>query len=401
LEIPEGVTKISDMVFQKCLAIESVVLPTTLNYIGKYAFRASSLKSISLGENINYIGDCAFAQCSSLTDVEINLNTSLPYAIFAECGALENVTISKLNGEVGGSAFYACNKLKTIEFSEGVTKLQKYAFYQCKNLQTVKLCDGLSEIGEGCFSMCSALDSIDMPNSVKTLGNSIFYSCPSLKKVKLSEGLKVIPERIFYDCISLSDVNIPKSTESIEMYAFYKSRIKSLSIPYATKRIGYGAFVACDSLTHIEVGPSVEILEPNALILSNKIQQIISYASQPPVAYYGNFEWGKRDIPVYIPVGSLSLYQQAAEWNKFTNFIEVDFTGVEESSNEAKPNIFISGGALVVSGVSEPIQVTVYNLKGAVVLTQTITAEDSFDMSNIPKGVYVVKANNQTVKVVL
>ena len=95
------------------------------------------------------------------------------------------------------------------------------------------------------------------------------------------------------------------------------------------------------------------------------------------------------------------MYQQAAEWNQFTNFIEVDFTGVEESSNEAKPNIFISGGALVVSGVSEPIQVTVYNLKGAVVLTQTITAEDSFDMSNLPKGVYVVKANNEVVKVVL
>ena len=91
----------------------------------------------------------------------------------------------------------------------------------------------------------------------------------------------------------------------------------------------------------------------------------------------------------------------AAEWNKFTNFIEVDFTCVAESSNEAKPNIFISGGALVVSGVSEPIQVTVYNLKGAVVLTQTITAEDSFDMSNLPKGVYVVKANNEVVKVVL
>ena len=157
----------------------------------------------------------------------------------------------------------------------------------------------------------------------------------------------------------------------------------------------------CDSLTRLEIGPSVEILEPNALLLSNKIQQIISYASQPPVADYGNFTWAKRDIPVYIPMGSLSLYQQAAEWNQFTNFIEVDFTGVEDSCNEGKPNVFISGGALVVSGVSEPIQVTVYNLKGAVVLTHVITADDTFDVGNLPKGVYLVKANNDVVKVVL
>jgi hypothetical protein len=185
------------------------------------------------------------------------------------------------------------------------------------------------------------------------------------------------------------------------MYAFYNTKLKSVAIPYTTKRIGYGAFTLCDSLTYLEIGSSVETLEPNAFTLSKNIQQIISYNPQPPVADYGNFTWAKRDIPVYIPQGSLSLYKLAAEWNQFTNFIEVDFTGVEESYNEEKPSVFIRGDELVVDGVSEPTQVTVYNLKGVAVLTQTVVGNEVFDMANLPRGVYVVKANNNTVKVVL
>ena len=62
---------------------------------------------------------------------------------------------------------------------------------------------------------------------------------------------------------------------------------------------------------------------------------------------------------------------------------------------------FVREGELVVSEVSEPIQITVYNLKGVVVLTQTITADNTFDVSNLPKGVYVVKANDDIIKVAL
>ena len=177
--------------------------------------------------------------------------------------------------------------------------------------------------------------------------------------------------------------------------------LKEIVIPNSVDSIGYYAFEDCSSVETLTLGSSLASIETCAFYGCSSLKQIISYNPTPPQASGNPFGTVDKTIPVYIPKGSLQLYKEANEFKKFNNFIEVDFTGVEESSNEAKPNIFISGGALVVSGVSEPIQVTVYNLKGAVVLTQTITAEDSFDMSNLPKGVYVVRANNEVVKVVL
>ena len=37
-----------------------------------------------------------------------------------------------------------------------------------------------------------------------------------------------------------------------------------------------------------------------------------------------------QKIPVYVPVGSADLYRNAWGWDYFTNYIETDFSGINE-----------------------------------------------------------------------
>ena len=70
LVIPEGVTNISNYVFQNYSHLTSVTIPDGVTTIGEYAFNGcSGLTSITIGNNVNSIGQWAFGRCEKLKDV--------------------------------------------------------------------------------------------------------------------------------------------------------------------------------------------------------------------------------------------------------------------------------------------------------------------------------------------
>ena len=240
------------------------------------------------------------------------------------------------------------------------------------------------------------------PSSLQEIKHLAFRGCKNLKTVIFSDGIEVIDYAAFIECDSIETLQLPNSLKVIEDFAFNGCKmLTEIVIPNSVDSIGYYVFEDCSSVETLILGSSLSSIGSCAFYGCSSIKQIISYNPTPPQASGNPFGTVDKTIPVYIPKGSLELYKEANEFYKFSNFIEVDFTGIEECCSDGKQNLFISGETLVVSGVSEPITVTVYNLKGVVVLTQTITTDNTFDISNLPKGVYVVKANNQTVKVVL
>ena len=48
-----------------------------------------------------------------------------------------------------------------------------------------------------------------------------------------------------------------------------------------------------------------------------------------------------NNIPVYVPVGTANLYASAYGWNYFNNFIEVDFSGIDEVHVADRTNDFV------------------------------------------------------------
>ena len=92
---------------------------------------------------------------------------------------------------------------------------------------------------------------------------------------------------------------------------------------YTVTTIGSSGLHVCSGLTSVEIPSSlVEIgycgLNDCALIASITIHAVV-----PPVLGYHAVECVDKTIPVYIPNGTLSAYQNAEGWNEFTNFIEM------------------------------------------------------------------------------
>ncbi|MCX7123331.1 MAG: leucine-rich repeat domain-containing protein, partial [Gammaproteobacteria bacterium] len=103
-------------VFSGCLALTSVVIPSTVTSIGFRAFDdCRALTSVVISEGVTSIGESAFKGCSALTSVEIP----------------EGVT------SIGESAFKGCSALTSVVISEGVTSIGKSAFNDCINIEQI------------------------------------------------------------------------------------------------------------------------------------------------------------------------------------------------------------------------------------------------------------------------
>ena len=73
LEIPDGLTSISEDAFNSCDSLTSVTIRDSVTSIGKSAFNGcSSLTSIEISDSVTSIGSYAFNGCNNLTSITFN-----------------------------------------------------------------------------------------------------------------------------------------------------------------------------------------------------------------------------------------------------------------------------------------------------------------------------------------
>ena len=116
--IPEGVTDILDTTsispagsspyygkgfgaFWRLTNLESIILPSTLKYIGKSAFSGDiALSSIELPQNLETIGDSAFRDCRAITRIEIpETVTSMGSGVFDGWTSNQTIKVPFKEGE--------------------------------------------------------------------------------------------------------------------------------------------------------------------------------------------------------------------------------------------------------------------------------------------------------------
>ncbi len=127
---------------------DNLTIPTEVTQDGKSyivysmvdkAFRNSEIKTLVVEADCD-ISEDAFAECTELTSVKINGNTSIIKAgAFRKCAKLEFVGFNDNITEIGINAFAQCTSLKTITLPKNLKKLGGNAFFMCKNLETVNL----------------------------------------------------------------------------------------------------------------------------------------------------------------------------------------------------------------------------------------------------------------------
>ena len=134
-----------------------------------------------------------------------------------------------------------------------------------------------------------------------------------------------IGEWAFGLCSDVKCVLLPNTLNRIEDYAFKGCSINSITIPNYVTTIGREAFEDCDNLQTIVIGSNVEEIGAEAFKCQN-VTSITCFAQTPPEVGKHVFERISTSIPVYIPFGSFSAYNNADQWKNFTNFTAIEAT---------------------------------------------------------------------------
>lgn len=222
--------------------------------------------------------------------------------------------------------------------------------------------------GSQAFRGCSSLKTIDLP-----LVTSIGYGP--------AEGLENETGLIFWQCAALETINMPKM-----------------------EKIYTGVFNSCTALTSITFPETVTyISSQNANMFkgcANLTDVIVEYPTfialeqiHPTNVSIFNDQIVAGNTTLTVPFGTYVDYQAADVWKDFSSISEaaevLGLDAPEQIALGSYPNPVVD---YLHFSSNDVYSVEIYNILGAKVSSQKVL--NGVDMSNLNKGIYIVKAKN-------
>ena len=204
--IPDGVTVIRDRAFNKCLSLNSITIPKSVQDIETYSFfGCTSLEAINVAaSNKNYADVNGILFSKDKTKIvcypanKKNMSYSIPVSVkvvgvaaFRDCIYLKGITIPDSVTNIEHHAFSNCKSLKSITIPDSITAIEMATFIDCASLTGVKIPDSVTSIRSGAFSNCTSLTKITIPAGVKTIADSALGYCYDDNGNKKKTGLKI------------------------------------------------------------------------------------------------------------------------------------------------------------------------------------------------------------------
>lgn len=284
-------------------------MPDSVEEVKKYAFwGCQNLKNVNVSSNLREIGDYAFSNASSLESIV------LPYSVrairqkaFEDCRYLKDITIPASVTQIDETAFDGCFSLNIIAESGSVGERFKNDFeasitanteYEDSVSQNNAVTNPIKDQDNKSLNIPYASDvehyvewDIDSPgvlgrskivsgqavvlmqtDETKILGGADDVSVSGNSDFVLPDGAVVDQDTIgykaFYCDSSLHYIQIPGSVREIDSFAFARSGLNEINIPYGITRIGNAAFYHCDNLEKVTIPNSVSEIGEDAFTYS-------------------------------------------------------------------------------------------------------------------------------------
>ncbi|MDY0015269.1 MAG: leucine-rich repeat domain-containing protein [Bacteroidales bacterium] len=342
IKISESVESINHFAFYSCSKINDIYIPQSVKYIGYYVFTSCSLlNAIKVDEKNKYyksVDDILYSYnldtlkacpTNKIGEIEIhNTIVVIQAGAFYECNGLwGSLTFPSSLRYIENNAFFECQRLNFV-LNDGLISIDIGAFYNCYFFSGVlHMPNTINNIGDGSFSGCHEITSLILSDRITCIPSSAFSSCDKLKNVTFGKNILLIEDFAFEGCRTLKRIEIPNRVKNIGSMSFLDCyALMSVVIGDSVKKIGSMAFAHCYGLKRIVIGKSVELIGIDAFSFNDSLQEIYCKAVNPPFITTSNFNSTQKNIPVYVPCGSKTLYEADTLWNQFTNFIEVDYT---------------------------------------------------------------------------
>jgi hypothetical protein len=327
--IPSTVNIIGKSAFEWCDSIKAIYFPNILNEIRDFAFRGcSNISSITIPSSVSTIGQDVFQRCMELTDVTFatpsNLQIINAYT-FDNCTSLLNIKIPSSVSSIINYAFSNCSGLSSIYIPTSVIDIGQAAFESCNGDITVDPRNSIycsikgvlynKKVSKLLHCPISIKGTFTIPQTVDTLGWSAFSACANMTKVNFPSSLLCIGINAFNNCSSLTRVDLPPSVTSIGDCAFqYCTNLQSIKLPSSIISTGELMFAYCTKLSSINAYSITPINLP-------------LYENYPSITYISNafLNVDTNKCILYVPKGSLKLYQNSLGWKSFQNIQETSF----------------------------------------------------------------------------
>ena len=337
-----GLTAIGDYAFYYCRNLKNVILPETIQRIGRSAFYYCPIQQITLPESLLEIDGGTFWALTSI-HIPKNVNTINYAALYlcpltgisvdednqyfcAEDGVLFNkpktelvcypemkeassYTVPEGVTTIGACAFYS-TKLVELSLPGSLQHIGSDSFRYARNLTELSLPSGLLTIGRGAFECCDLITSLTIPASVTFISNSICngYNLQWFSVETSNQDYKAIDgvlfnysgtELICYpNGIESTSYIVPESTTQIWPGAFYRNKtLREIIIPKGITKIGALAFLDCKYLHSITIMADVPCTLGNSALSSQCLQTI------------------------YVPNDSVEAYKAAEGWRAYADMI--------------------------------------------------------------------------------
>ena len=214
--IPDGVTVIRDRAFNKCISLNSITIPKSVQDIDTYSFfGCTSLEAINVAaSNKNYADVNGILFSKDKTKIvcypanKKNMSYSIPVSVKV----------------VGVAAFRDCIYLKGITIPDSVTNIEHHAFSNCKSLKSITIPDSITAIEMATFIDCASLTGVKIPASVTSIGWGAFSNCTSLTKITIPAGVKTIADKALGYCY---DDNGDKKTTDFKIYCYSNTQAEA------------------------------------------------------------------------------------------------------------------------------------------------------------------------------
>lgn len=310
VNIPSTVTLVDYQAFMECSSLKTIRIPEGALEIGRYAFDdCSGLESVSLPAGLTTIGDSAFEGCVMLKDITFPAELkTIGDRVFYNCNVLTGIDLPAGLTAIGEYAFYNCKRLTYMEIPDGVEEIGSNTFYNCAALETLTLGKGIRKIGEYAFMYCSGVQELTVPEGVESIGHGAFYGWKTIKQLVLPDTLSTLEEFAFYGCTALEEITLSKALTVIPRYCFYDcGSLTEIVIPSGVTELCTRAFGMCGKLNSITIPSTVTVIAQDALIIGK--EEMVIYGAPDSAAESYAQENGIRFAEIGEEAPALSPFE--------------------------------------------------------------------------------------------
>ena len=276
LRLPDMLCTMGTGAFRGTSALQEVVIPGTLREIPDGAFEGSGLKKLTLGEGITTVGEFAFYGTGIQEVVTPSSMKEIKSWAFCDCAFLASITLNEGLVSVGDRAFGG----------RGATEIA---------LTEVTIPSTVTEITEAAFAHQSKLTSVTFKGNAPTAfvseeGMMTFDPVPyTVYYHEDAKGFE-FPRWYGYRTCVIEKKKAPIPNENGLEYkdngnggitiVGYCGEGGDVVIPNAINgkpvtEVGFRAFLGCDTITSVELSPSLECVEVMAFYDCKALKSVV------------------------------------------------------------------------------------------------------------------------------